>query len=505
MLIPSLILAATLTTSTKQVLAHYEKHEAKQLVPLLTEVIRFQTYQFNDEAHAEQKAWLMKTAKNLGFVARDAGKITEIELPGPAGAPVLGLVIHGDVVPVDEGWTFQPFEGLVQNGYVLGRGAADDKGPLAQALMAMKALKESKIKRTHTIRLLIGSEEESSAGEMGEYLKTHAPPDYSLVLDSEFPVVVGEKAWDGLAVATPLTERPGSKFPYTVESLEAGLSPSIVPDRAAIALSWKIGVGAPDPEAFGATLAAVPLPEGTRLGFQFDEERAVVRVAVYGKAAHAGVNITGGRNALVALAQLFEGRLPPGGANDLLAFVRVAGQDLYGTGLGITDNDPLWGRYAVNVATIRRAKKEEDLRTVLFINLRRIPPRTAPEAKAHLESFIREFNGRTGASLALLPEESYFEDEPLGFDPNAKLIQRLMAVYTRATGEKAKPAISGGGTYAKRLPNAIAFGMWFPGKPYPGHDLDEKIPIDDLHRGARVLIHALVDIATGAKIEEPFK
>ena len=109
------------------------------------------------------------------------------------------------------------------------------------------------------------------------------------------------------------------------------------------------------------------------------------------------------------------------------------------------------------------------------------------------------------ATFTIDTKDSYFEDEPLGFDPNAKLVQRLMRVYTRATGEKAKPAISGGGTYAKRIPNAIAFGMWFPGKPYPGHDLDEKIPIADLERGARVLIHALVDIATGAKIEGAFK
>ena len=64
--------------------------------------------------------------------------------------------------------------------------------------------------------------------------------------------------------------------------------------------------------------------------------------------------------------------------------------------------------------------------------------------------------------------------------------------------------MSGGGTYAKRLPNSIAFGMWFPGKPYPGHDVDEKIPIDDLHRGTRVLIAALADIACGPKIEKPF-
>ena len=46
--------------------------------------------------------------------------------------------------------------------------------------------------------------------------------------------------------------------------------------------------------------------------------------------------------------------------------------------------------------------------------------------------------------------------------------------------------------------------MWFPGKPYPGHDVDEKISIADLDRGARVLIHALTDIATGPKIDAPF-
>src|SRR5262249_9595484 len=110
-----------------------------------------------------------------------------------------------------------------------------------------------------------------------------------------------------------------------------------------------------------------------------------------------------------------------------------------------------------------------------------------------------------GSSLTFAPALSYFGDEPLVFNINAKIIKRLMNVYARATGEKnPKPAISGGGTYAKRLPNSIAFGMWFPGKPYPGHDTDEKSPIEDLHRGSRVLIHALVDIATGKRIENAF-
>ena len=495
MLLASLVLAA----AVDPVLAHYEKHEAKHLVPMLSEVLRFPTHYLDPEAHVNQKAWLMKAAADLNFVARDAGKITEIELPGPEGAPVLGLVIHGDVQVADiEGWTFPPFEGRVENGYVLGRGAADDKGPLIQALLAMKALAESDLPRTHTIRLLVGSEEESAAGEMEEYLKTHQAPDYSLVLDSEFPVVVGEKAWDGLGVVTSLASR--GVAPFEVESIDAGISASIVPDRAEIRLRAKEGA-TPDWAKLESELKAFKMPEGTRLVTAVDE--GALRVVVYGKSAHAGVNLTGGRNALVALARLMEGKLPAGGADDLLRFARIAGKDFYGTGLGIKDNDPVWGRYAVNVATVKPLEKDPK-QFVLYTNLRRIPPRTGAQSKAHLEAEVAKFNEANGAALVVDQELSYFGDEPLGFDTNAKIVKRLMNAYARATGKREKPAISGGGTYAKRLPNAIAFGMWFPGKPYPGHDTDEKIAIDDLQRGARVLIHALVDIATEPKIENAF-
>jgi succinyl-diaminopimelate desuccinylase len=336
---------------------------------------------------------------------------------------------------------------------------------------------------------------------MGEYLKTHQPPDYSLVLDSEFPVVVGEKAWDGLALVTPMAVRDGNAK-FVVEYFQAGLGASIVPERAEVKLKW-IGTK-PDWTALEAGLnaARAKMPEGTRLAFQADE--GLMRIVAYGKSAHAGVNITGGRNALVGLAHALVSKLPAGGVDDILRFVRMAGVDLYGTGLGIKDNDPVWGRYAVNIATVK-PKEGDETQLVLFINLRRIPPRTGAESKAHLESVVAKFNEANGSALTVAPELSYFLDEPLGFNTNAKIVKRLMNVYSRATGEKSpKPAISGGGTYAKRLPNAIAFGMWFPGKPYPGHDTDEKIPIEDLHRGARVLIHALVDIATGAKIEGAF-
>ena len=485
------------TTLAARVQTQYDTAHAKQLVPMLQEVLHFRTYEHNDEARDAQKVWVIRTAQSLGLEAHDAGLVTEVDLPASnPNAPVLGLMVHGDVQPVDEdAWTFPPFGGKADDQFVYGRGAADDKGPLVQALLAMASLRESGVPRTHTVRLLVGSDEESTNLDIAGYLERHKAPDYSLVLDSEFPVVVGEKAWNSLTVTTPLAERGTSEVPYTVTKLDAGLATSIVPDYAKIDLTWSGGEARWDDVI--AKLKAVKLPEGTRLATNPTGE--VLHVAVYGKSAHAGVNITGGRNALVALAIAMKGLLPPGGADDLLTFGRIAGADLYGSGLGITDNDPVWGRYAVNVATIKLA--DDPKQSTLTINIRSTPPRTGEQLESYLADFVKKFNAKYGASLVA---GGYYKDTVLGFDPQSKMVKRLLNDCAAVTGEHPKPAISGGGTYAKRLPNAIAFGMWFPGKPYPGHDVDEKVPVADLERGEKVLIYTLTDIATGPKMENAF-
>jgi len=495
----TLFLATALATNVAKVQDQYDRTLAARLLPMLSEAIRFPTYENNAEAHAAQKAWLVKTGSDLGFTVRDAGKITEIELPASSpNAPVLGLVVHGDVQPVNaDDWSLPPFSGKYDEQYVYGRGSADDKGPLVQALLAMKALADSGVPRTHTVRLLVGSTEESDSKEMGEYLKDQKAPDYSLVLDSTFPVVVGEKAWNSLSVSTKLTERGTNPFQYTVDSMWAGLSASIVPDHAEVTLRWR-GTGV-NWQPIEDELHTFKMPEGTRVATL--PEGATYRIVVYGHSTHAGMNLEAGRNALVALGILLNGKLPPGGANDLLTFARTAGQDLYGTGLGIRDRDPVWGRYAVNVATIKEDETEKGTFT-LTINIRSIPPRTGPQRKAYFEKFVADFNRKTGAALTT---GGYWDDEPLGFSPNAKMVKRLLDDYAAATGKREKPSISGGGTYAKRLPNAIAFGMWFPDKPYPGHDLDEKNPIADLVKGEKVLIYALTDIATGPPMKDALR
>ena len=484
----ALLLAAAACASAPR-----SRPERTHLQSLLLEAIRFPTVAGNDQARLDQQQWLLRTAASLGLAARDAGPVTEIELPGPPGAPVLGLVVHGDVQPVDEKqWTVPPFAGVVRDGAVYGRGAADDKGPLVQALLAMHALRD--LKRTHALRLLVGSDEESGSRDMKTYLTSHAPPTYSLVLDSEFPAVVGEKAWDGLAVL-PANLDPGSGKPWVIEEVDAGLAPSIVPDLARITLRWPEGTPAWEPLE-QRLRARTPAP-GTTL--EIENRGPLLDVVVHGRAAHAGVNVEGGRNALVSLAQIVAGELPDCALADVVAFAAHAGADLKGAALGVDKiAAPGWRGWTVNVATL---KKEPRLngKVALVINLRRPPPLTGAESKERLYAEVRRFSPR------LEPGEIYFGDEPLVFDRNAKIVRRLMDDYERATGEHPPPAISGGGTYAKRIPNAIAYGMWFPGKPYTGHDVDEKIEVADLERGLDVLVETLRDLASGPPLQDPFR
>jgi carboxypeptidase PM20D1 len=77
--------------------------------------------------------------------------------------PVLWMA-HQDVVPVAAGternWTVPPFEGVVKDGYIWGRGAWDDKGNLCAQLEAIEALVASGFKPRRTVYLAFGDDEE---------------------------------------------------------------------------------------------------------------------------------------------------------------------------------------------------------------------------------------------------------------------------------------------------------------------------------------------------------
>jgi succinyl-diaminopimelate desuccinylase len=346
------------------------------------------------------------------------------------------------------------------------------------------------------VRLLVGTDEEKGANDVEAYAKTYPLPDLALVLDSDFPVVVGEKAWAEWLLSAP--ERPGGQGPGPVEvvDLVAGQSTSIVPDRATLTLRWRAGT--PDWDRWLAPVLAVRLPPGTTLEVQGSgAQRTLV---AHGRAAHAGTSLAQGRNALVALAIAVDRRLPTSAAADLLGYAKQAGQDTEGTGLGLTERDPLWGGVDTNVARVIR---EGTGPLTLVINLRSPPPLWGEALKKRIDANAQAFASAHGTRFE---SGGQFIFPPYVIPADSPLVTRLLASYARATGVQRGPVVSAGGTYAQRLKNAVPFGMWFrEDGPYPGHAADEQNPLASLTRGAHALAEALGDLATSPPIEHPLQ
>ena len=62
------------------------------------------------------------------------------------GDEIVGIAGHLDIVPAGGDWTHDPFTLTRDGDYVYGRGTTDDKGPILEALYAMKLLRDSGVK-----------------------------------------------------------------------------------------------------------------------------------------------------------------------------------------------------------------------------------------------------------------------------------------------------------------------------------------------------------------------
>jgi carboxypeptidase PM20D1 len=140
----------------------------------LAEAVRFQTISHQDKADDQPAewdklhAWLQATYPNAHKVmTREvvADHTLVYTWPGsnPALPPIL-LMAHQDVVPVTPGsegqWSHPPFDGVIADGAVWGRGSIDDKGSLVTLFEALDTVAASGFKPARTIIVVSGHDEE---------------------------------------------------------------------------------------------------------------------------------------------------------------------------------------------------------------------------------------------------------------------------------------------------------------------------------------------------------
>ncbi|MFW5854230.1 MAG: M20/M25/M40 family metallo-hydrolase, partial [Thermodesulfobacteriota bacterium] len=89
-----------------------------------------------------------------------------------SGSRILALDAHMDTVDVGNpaNWDFDPFSGTVKDGYLLGRGSADQKGGAASFLTAARILKDLGFDRDLTLYFVGSIMEEDCDGLCWDYI-----------------------------------------------------------------------------------------------------------------------------------------------------------------------------------------------------------------------------------------------------------------------------------------------------------------------------------------------
>ena len=80
----------------------------------------------------------LEIGKQMGFETENHDyRCGSILMPGRTGQEI-GIFVHLDVVHEGNGWTTEPYKPVIKDGWLYGRGSADNKGPAAAALYSMK-------------------------------------------------------------------------------------------------------------------------------------------------------------------------------------------------------------------------------------------------------------------------------------------------------------------------------------------------------------------------------
>mgnify|MGYP001279603535 CR=1 FL=1 len=93
----------------------------------------------------------LKIAEELGFHTVNLDNYCGYAEMGE-GEEIVGIAGHLDIVPVGGDWSYDPFVLTRKGDYVYGRGTTDDKGPVIEALYAMKLLRDSGVKLNKLVR-----------------------------------------------------------------------------------------------------------------------------------------------------------------------------------------------------------------------------------------------------------------------------------------------------------------------------------------------------------------
>lgn len=409
--------------------------------------------------------WFIQKADSYGLKTGENNGYCAWADYGDESKPIIGIVAHIDVVPAGSGWTHEPFTLHREGATLFGRGVSDNKGALCMALHCLKKFKEEKRVFKHRIRLIVGCNEETGSRCIQRYAEQEEIPVVSLVPDSDFPVINSEKA----ILQLNAVFKPDDEFKKAFKKFRWGDRPNIVPEEASFAFEPNNFNGMRF-LAFGDDYLDFPTVKKYRTLVNvkkedvfIDRKNGKVKVTVKGKAAHGSTPEKGDNAAWKAWA-LITGCMPH--CDFAHAMLKLC-NDKLSEKLGFYGEDDRSGKLTTNMGI---TDFDGDKLTVTFDF--RLP------LCCDKDKIIATINALPYCESTCVASYS----PNLFFEPDSPFISTLVKIYNETTGDNAGPVQSGGGTYAKGLPNAVAFGIAFPGSQSHAHGADEQIKISDLEK-----------------------
>ena len=400
----------------------------------------------------------LKLAEELGLEAVNCENYIGYAQIGE-GEDYLATITHLDVVPVGEGWKEDPFTMREREGWIIGRGVMDDKGPSVLCLYALKYLLDRKIPLRYPVRALLGANEETGMGDVEYYLTHYKAPLFCFSPDANFPLCNGEK---GITRGRLIAKVPMEN----IVDIRGGFVSNAIPDKAE------------------ARIRAAHVEAAPGLSVEREED-GLWHLTAAGIGGHASLP-EGTVNAIGVLVNAILDQNLAGGeeAKYLRAVADLCGHP-DGSGVGVQADDGLFQPLTIVGSMIGVAEG----RMVQTYDSR-FPTNTSG---AQIAAIIGE------RYAGVLEVEADRDAPPFYMSLDKPEVQVCIRAYNDITGENAEPYTIGGGTYARDFPNAVSFGPEHPERPAPDfagpiHGVDEAASKDWLLEALKVYILALIEL-----------
>ncbi|MBR6509453.1 MAG: Sapep family Mn(2+)-dependent dipeptidase [Clostridia bacterium] len=459
---------------------NYIRENKEDIVKDLLELIRIPSVQSdaeNDAPYGKACKRVLEETKKLyerhGFKSQISSDNKYVLASWGKGDKTVGLFAHGDVVPVGNDWLVcEPFEPIIKDGYIFGRGCHDDKSGIVESLYASKIIRDLKLPFESRLLMMTGSNEETGMDDLLSFKNNEIMPDFCLVLDAEYPYYGGEKSTMKLDLISK------NQF-KTIKRIYGGESYTIVLGEVTAEIEFS-------EELFEE------LKENCKENSEvvFEKRDQLIIVTAKGKSGHVA-HIENTHNAMVTLSKvLIKCNSIPENEREMIRQIGQFIGDCYGAGFGIENSDEIFGKLTCGNGLIRT----KDGKLVLGLDIR-CGINTSIN-KIH-EQIVEAAQENWDIDLKRAADGYYV-------DGNLQLPKAVSSAYAYVTGNKDKqPIISAGGTYSRLLNNSCSIGtvvdlpyeyIDLPNGHGEWHQPDEKLSIEGLLTSLKILVCILLEL-----------